>query len=81
MEFLTSFCVPAAEVIIYVKKRDYRCISNMLKPQILFSFCFLAIAPSLGISVPQPLVDPRPFAVEEQNPNHWTTREVPLLLF
>ena len=40
MEFLMSFCVPAADIIIYMKKRDYRRISRMLKPQIFFVFFF-----------------------------------------
>ena len=81
MGFLMSFCVPAADIIIYMKKRGYRRISRMLKPQIFFVFFLLVIAPSLGISVSQPGVDPRPPAVEKHSPNHWTTREVPLLLF
>ena len=29
-----------------------------------------------GILVPQPGIEPRPLAVKEQSPNHWTTREV-----
>ena len=48
MEFLMSFCVPAADIIIYMRKRDYRCISRMLKPQIFFVFFSFGHSTQLG---------------------------------
>ena len=34
-----------------------------------------------GILVPRPEIEPGPLAVEAQNPNHWTTRKLPRLIF
>ena len=41
----------------------------------LFSFGHVAC----GILVPRPGIEPRPSAVRAQSPNHWTTREFPLV--
>ena len=35
---------------------------------------------AFGVLVPQPGIKPVPPAVEAQSPNHWTTREVPLII-
>ena len=34
-----------------------------------------------GILVPQPGIEPLPPEVEAQNPNHWSSREFPILGF
>ena len=34
-----------------------------------------------GILVPQPETEPGPSAVRAQSPNHWTTRELPVIIF
>jgi len=31
----------------------------------------------VGVSVPQPGIEPRPLAAKELHPNHWTARKVP----
>ena len=45
-----------------------------------FSFFLLHYA-ACGILVPQPGIKPMSPAMEAQSLNHWTTREVPHLLF
>ena len=47
----------------------------------LFIFIYLYFWPrhaAWGISVPRPGIEPRPFTVKAQSPNHWTTREFPM---
>ena len=44
----------------------------------VFVFVFLPHWAVCGVLVPQPGIEPLPVAVEEQSPNHWTTREVPV---
>ena len=34
-----------------------------------------------GILVPQPGIEPKPLAVKERSPNHWTARGFPHMLF
>ena len=38
---------------------------------------FLSYPASCGLLIPRPGIEPVPPAVEAQNLNHWTTREVP----
>ena len=40
----------------------------------LFIFYFWPRRGACGISVPQPGTEPRPLAVKERSPNHWTAR-------
>ena len=43
----------------------------------MFWFLWLQLHPAAcKILVPQPGIEPRPSRVEEQNPNHWTAREI-----
>ena len=44
---------------------------------LFFWLCFEAY----GILVPQSGTEPRPLAVKAPSPNHWTTKELPSLLF
>ena len=42
---------------------------------------FFGCAAACGILVPQPGIEPVPYAVEARNLNHWTAREVPMTNF
>ena len=44
-------------------------------------FCFLIFWPCLWDLIPRPEIEPVSPAVEAQNLNHWTTREVLLMLY
>ena len=46
-----------------------------------FSFFFGCSCAASGILVPKPGIEPMPSAVKEQSPNHWITRELPVLPF
>ena len=46
-----------------------------------FFFFFLTMPPACGILFPQPGIKTLAPALESQNLNHWTTREVPGNLF
>ena len=45
-------------------------------PFLPFIFTYLALHPACGILVPQSGIKPKTFALEAQNLNHWTAREV-----
>ena len=46
---------------------------------VCFSFFhFIPHRAVCGILVPHPGIEPLPLAVEEQSPNHWATKEVPV---
>ena len=47
---------------------------------VLGLFFFLAV-PHVGTLGPQPGIEPTSPAVEAWSPNHWTAREVPILVF
>ena len=55
---------------------SYFLISNMY-----YSFFFWPCQAACGILVPRPGIEPGPSAVKAPCPNHWTTREFPVLLF
>ena len=44
-------------------------------------FNFWPCCVACGILVPQPGIEPAPLAVKAESPNHWATRESPLLPF
>ena len=47
---------------------------------LLLLFFFWPRHAACGILVPQPGIEPGPSAVKALSPNHWTARELPLLL-
>ena len=56
------------------------CNSPLIKSLSLFYFFyFLVTHVACGTLVPQLGIESKPPALEAQSPNHWTTREVPLL--
>ena len=59
----------------YVWHTYFFCVSKLTD---FISFCFL-LCGACGILVPQPGIKPVPSALEVQNLNHWTAREVPVL--
>ena len=52
-------------------------ISSTFTFKILCLFVFWPCCTARGISVSQSGIEPMPHAVEAQNLNHWTAREVP----
>ena len=61
-------------------KKSHTWFNVLLSPsRNSFFFSWLCRA-ACGILVPQPGIEPMPPAAEAQSPNHWTTREFPLLL-
>ena len=43
-------------------------------------FTFWSCCAACGVLVPRPGIEPAPTALEAQNLNHWTAREVPWIL-
>ena len=56
------------------------CVLQLMSQKIfyfLFIYLFWLRHSACGILVPRPGIEPAPPAVEAQNLNHWTIREVP----
>ena len=53
-------------------RTTFVCLFNLI-------YLFWAHHTACGILVPQPGIEPRPFGMKAQSPNHWTAREFPYL--
>ena len=47
----------------------------------VFILFFWLLSAACGISVPQPGIELKLPVVEAQSPNHWTARELPVLIY